>query len=460
MFGLSQYKILFMTELLVAELLFFFRLEKRSNFGWRLAIGLLVCYLAAIFYPIVERMAYNGWYTSLMFCLLFLISFFMFVLLFNVSWQTAFFCCIVSYTIQHLAYEIFSFVFSIFALPVSNMLYGDSAIDFSNIGATEIWMILGYLDIYILIYGIAYKFISKRIPQSGGLRLENGRVFLLLVLILLVDILLNAVSVWIRNSYNLTHEYDVFIYLYDIILYIYSILSCFLVLYIQFSMMSIKNMERELENISQALHQSQKQYDINKENINLINIKCHDLKYQVSKFVDRGIDKETVTEIKNLISIYDTNIKTGNEVLDIILTEKGLACQAKGISLTCMADCKKLHYMREGELYTLFGNILDNAMEAVMQIDEEEKRCISVNAREVKNYISISVKNYYNGEVRFSPDGLPITTKGDTAYHGFGMMSIKAVVEKYKGTFSVVCDRGIFKLNIMLPCQEDIEEVD
>ena len=51
MFGISQYKLLFMTELLVAEFLFFYRLEKRKNYLWRLLGGLVVCYAAAFFYP-------------------------------------------------------------------------------------------------------------------------------------------------------------------------------------------------------------------------------------------------------------------------------------------------------------------------------------------------------------------------------------------------------------------------
>lgn len=454
MFGLAQYKILFMTEILVAELLLFFRLEKQPRFWLRLGIGLFICYLSAFLYPVFEDFSYNGFSTSLMFCLLFLISFVVFRFLFKVSWSNAFFCCILSYTIQHLAYEVFSFIFSIFALPISNILYGDAGIDFSNISSTEIWIIFGYFDIYIMTYGIAYRFVSKRVSQNGGFRLENSKVFFLIVLILLVDILLNAVVVWIRNSYNVEHEYDVSVYLYDMIIYIYSILSCILVLYIQFNMMRLKNMEKEMENITQILYQAQKQYNANKENINLINIKCHDLKHQASKFMEKGIDKDTVEEIKNLISIYDSQIKTGNEVLDIILSEKGLACQAKGINLTCMADCKKLDYMREGDLYALFGNILDNAMEAVMDIKEAEKRCISINAREVKNYVSISVKNYYNGSLRFSSIGLPITTKENTDYHGFGMLSIKMIVEKYEGAVSVDCDDDIFMLSIMLPIQD------
>ncbi len=451
MFGISQYKLLFMTELLVAEFLFFYRLEKRKNYLWRLLGGLVVCYAAAFFYPTGGGLTMNAFYTSLMFCLFFLLTFFLFRLLFAVSWQNAFFCCILSYTTQHLAYELFSFVFSVFSLPVSNILYGEAGLDFSKIGATEVWVILGYTDIYVLTYGIAYKIIKKRLPRDSDLHFENKKMFFLLVLILFVDIVLNAVVVWARSGYTSQKGYDVFVYAYDIVVYVYSILSCILVLYVQLNMTLVKTMEREIVNVTEALRQAKKQYEINKETINLINVKCHDLKYQVGKFENRGIDKDTVDEIKDLISIYDTNIKTGNEIVDVLLTEKGLACAAKGISLTCMADCKKLSYMREGEIYAMFGNMLDNAIEAVLSIDDEERRCISLNVREVKGYLSITMRNYCDKQLKFSEEGLPLTTKEDSEYHGFGMRSIKLIVEKYDGTFSVALEDGVFKLNVMLP---------
>lgn len=454
MFGLSQYKVLFMTEILVAELLFFFRLEKKKNFCLRLISGIVVCYLAAIFYPLKKDGGYDGFLTSLMFASLFALSFLAFKFSFKISWSRAFFCCIVAYTTQHLAYQIFSFIFSVFALPVSNILYGNSPMDFSNMGRTEFLVILGYLGVYSMTYGIIFKFIKKRITNSGELKLENSKVLLLLVLILLIDVVLNALVIGLRNGHNDLHEYDVYLYGYDIVIYVYSILSCVLLIYMQYSIMHVKSIEKEVESISQILYQAQKQYDSNKENVNLINIKCHDLKHQVSNYEGRGLDKDTIEEIKDLISVYDSKINTGNEVLDVILTEKSLSCKAKGISLTCMADCKSLNYVKEGDLYALFGNILDNAMEAVSEIEEVDKRCISINAREVKNCVSILVKNYYCKKLKFSDGGVPLTTKNNADYHGFGLPSVKAIVEKYDGTVTIEADGEVFSLSVLFPVKK------
>ena len=179
------------------------------------------------------------------------------------------------------------------------------------------------------------------------------------------------------------------------------------------------------------------------------------LRHQIIKFSKWGIDKETAKEIEKIINIYDTNFKTGNEVLDIVLTEKAFLCHNEDISLTCMADCHDLQHIKEGDLYALFGNILDNAMEAVHQLENKDKRCICLNAHTMGNFVTIMVENYFVGELCFLEDGLPMTTKGDLDYHGFGMKSIKAIVEKYNGVLSIMSEDDRFRLNIMFPINEE-----
>lgn len=63
-------------------------------------------------------------------------------------------------------------------------------------------------------------------------------------------------------------------------------------------------------------------------------------------------------------------------------------------------------------------------------------------------FVTITVKNTFEGAVVFAPDGLPVTTKEDTDFHGFGMKSIRMIVEKYKGNLSISAKDGVFKVNI------------
>src|SRR5699024_8892122 len=101
------------------------------------------------------------------------------------------------------------------------------------------------------------------------------------------------------------------------------------------------------------------------------------------------------------------------------------------------------------EIYSLFGNALDNAIEAVLPL-EEDRRTISLFVKRAHNMVSIHIENYFSGERIFSGD-LPVTTKADKEYHGYGMLSMKTVVEKYGGTMAVEIRGDVFCLNLLFP---------
>ena len=73
------------------------------------------------------------------------------------------------------------------------------------------------------------------------------------------------------------------------------------------------------------------------------------------------------------MQIYSAIVRTGNEILDTILTEKSLICENSGIHISCVADGSLLAFMNPVDLYTLFGNALDNAIEAVRKLESKEK---------------------------------------------------------------------------------------
>ena len=223
-----------------------------------------------------------------------------------------------------------------------------------------------------------------------------------------------------------------------------------LLVVIQLHLIKNKELENDLDFTKKLNAQQKKNYEISKESIDLINMKCHDMRYQIRQIgKNKSISQDTIIEIEKAVSLYDSTVKTGNDVLDTILTEKSLKCSSNDIQLICVADGKILNFMKDEDIYSLFGNALDNAIEATLKCHDIEKRIIDVELYSSGNLITISISNP-NVEKIILKDGLPLTTKNDHNSHGYGMKSIRYIVEKYNGNLIIDCNNNIFVLSILL----------
>ena len=183
--------------------------------------------------------------------------------------------------------------------------------------------------------------------------------------------------------------------------------------------------------------------------IDTINIKCHDLKHQLM-VLDGKIPDSELVKLKDAVDVYDSIFKTDNKALDVVLTMKNLMCENKDINFTCIANGGILSFISETDIYSLFGNILDNSIEACDKVKEKEKRLISMTIQERQGCVVIENKNYF-AETPVMVNGVPQTTKSNTKYHGFGIPSIKMLVEKYNGEMKISIKEDIFTMKIVFP---------
>ncbi len=440
-------KLFFVIEILVAMFLFSYKLKKRKYPALRYIITIIICLSVAVFYPCNFAICYTWWYSSIMFLLLFIICLFCLFFIYDVSWQRIFFISITSYTIQHFSYEVYTLLTTILHLDVlsSQNMYSGGKISVIS----DLLPFIFCFAIYVVIYFLFYLLLEKKI-EKFDVNVDNNSILFMTAIILLTDIIFNSIVVYIDENYN---------NLYSIIVCAYNLLCCCLILYISNKIVLTQKIKTELETTSRLLRQAEEQYKVSKENVNLINLKCHDLKHQIREYASkRNIDQEAIKDLESVINIYDSTIKTGNEALDLILTEKSLYCQKQNIKLTCLADCSRLIFMHDSDLYSLFGNMIDNAIEAVSKIDNAEKRNINLIVRNIKNYVSIAVENFYEGKINLDNNGLPITTKNNTDYHGYGFKSIKMIVEKYNGDFKISIGEEIFSVYILFKVSEKNEK--
>lgn len=209
----------------------------------------------------------------------------------------------------------------------------------------------------------------------------------------------------------------------------------------------------ELESVQVILHNQYVQYKQAREAMDVINYKYHDLKHHI--FALRAAENAEVrnsylNQMEEELQDYEAQNKTGNQVLDVMLTTKGLYCKKHGITLTSVVDGSLFGFMNSMDICSIFGNALDNAIECELKIPDKEKRLIHVTAHAQKNFLIIRFENYYEGEVQFNDD-LPESTKKDAAFHGYGIKSIRYTATKYGGAVDLSTENQWFHLKILIP---------
>lgn len=104
------------------------------------------------------------------------------------------------------------------------------------------------------------------------------------------------------------------------------------------------------------------------------------------------------------------------------------------------------------DICTLFGNALDNAIECELSIPDKEKRLIHLEVYTKKDFLVIRCENYCPAPPIFQ-DGLPMTTKADREYHGYGLKSMRYTAQKYGGTMTVQAKDEWFQLTLLFPLE-------
>ena len=153
-----------------------------------------------------------------------------------------------------------------------------------------------------------------------------------------------------------------------------------------------------------------------------------------------------VQQLRSQIADYENYVHTGNDFLDILIRDKAKRAGEKQIDFSAFIDFRDVDFIEPLDISTLFGNGIDNAIEASEKLPKEQ-RVIVVKARRVQDFISILIENNCSDEIR--TDGH--TTKADKFLHGFGISNMKKAAEKYGGTCTTMQADGKFTLKVLLP---------
>lgn len=425
----------FSLQLVMAEAVLVFSQPRRGKFLWRLILGGLGFLSSAglIFY-LGRRVSWNPLAAEVLYYFaVFALSLVFMRLLFFLSEKEILFVGIGGYAAQHLAFSL---------TQTADYIWG-----FQGGGGVSGFLYHGLF--YILVPVSVYVFIIRQYQEQGELREKDPRMILLALVTIFITIVL---SLTVRRAEGETYDY-----LQNFVCYVYGGLCCVLILYLLFHIPKENKLRRDQQILEQVVRVMGEQQKLSKESVEIINRKCHDIKHQLHALVsmeDSGERARYMEEIRQAISIYDAVYQTGNAALDFVLREKHLLCQEYRIQFSCMADGKALDFLDTLDIYALFGNALDNAIESVMKEKNLEKRLINMQVVRRARILHIHMDNYCKEPVVFE-DGLPVTSKEDKACHGFGVRSIRHIAEKYDGNAVLKNQDQRFILDILIPVPEE-----
>ena len=393
----------FVLPLCLAELITFAKVKKKSYWGLRLS-----CYRFLYLSIACIRVFFNieikfGWFRTI-FLSLFLLSLVPLILTFDLKIKQVLFLATSAYTIQNFTDNLWQLRRK--WVPSSDKLYVELLLYFSSIAFS-----------FVLYYFVFVKLLKKN--QVVNLS-SNSVLFVSLASILVV----NFLSRYAQQCED---------YVGYVSSKLYARIACFFVLAIQYNIFHSTKLNDEKVILEQTLKFQNEKFASSKENRDLINIKIHDLKHALSSIDSNNLTNEQQATLKSLsdtVISYDSTVKTGNPVIDRVFSEKAGICKREKIRLSLIIDGSLFSFMDNADIYSLFENILENAIKAVKK-EEESKRSIFISAVKKNDIVSIKEENYSSSNIQFE-NGLPLTSE-EGIYHGYGVKSIDYIAKKYGG---------------------------
>lgn len=418
--------------------------HRQEKFAIKVALGIIACFIQGFLWmPLYDKMQDNYYfYMPIGFVYILFESvlvFFIIMICFDMSTAEAMFRCTIGKTMEMtLTVFLRNIVIYVFLPDLPERLFG----------VYIIVMIVAYYMVYGLLFKRTIKDVSGGNPEnyfSGNKGLFFSLTFGYLGVAFLMALIQTICEHLISPLEG--HEELGGIY-YDV--YVFGILSLLLIAaLIDIALLRIYReavLESERNLFSQLLSEKEKQYEFVKENADVINKKCHELKKQLHALEEEGNAEKNATlrEISKALNFYDTTVKTGNEVLDTILTEKSILCANRGIKLSCIVNSENINNIGTMDLYTILDIALDSAIRYESSIHDPEKKIISFMLTSAGSMNYIVIENYYD------PDYTPYQMTDKRDYRR-ASNTVRQIARHYHGEVMTSKENNVYQFQIILP---------
>lgn len=431
----------FMFQLYIALAVVFYRFPRKKYFWMKLVLFLAATLTVGYFFP--EPVDLGPISRDVIvypfFLIVYLFSYLFLLFGLDGSPYKILFYFMVGSTLQNAGYHLFNLTMRLMDVPYANQY-----------AKAEYYLIL--TAYYFLFYGLFI--VWDAIHRKNGTEFEVPKASIIVTSVFffaineILDIYIFHSSGFLDIDRSVAILYEVYSEAIDILL-ILLLLGIF----------SAGKAQREKEELAAHLAADRKYYEASQKNIEAINMKCHDLKHQIAamkKMGNKGDSGEYISELENEVMIYESFAKSGNDALDIILTEKGLVCQQNGIKLSIIADGTAISFMTYNDIYSLFGNAMDNAIESLLKEKDPEKKILDLRVEKKGGMAYVYIENYSASAPQMKQGNFVTSKKEDG--HGYGTKSMAYVVHKYHGNITFTYRDSVFAVYILMPIPEKTVE--
>lgn len=235
-----------------------------------------------------------------------------------------------------------------------------------------------------------------------------------------------------------------FIFLFNIIMYF---------VYDKFNQFTHELYENEIK--LQRTMVLKKEIEYQKQSNERIGILKHDMKQHLTalkQLAKRQEYDELNSYINSIANFFDegnvNTIKTACPYLNDIVNYKIYEANQQDLSFVCDTNVNREIEITLFDMNMLLGNLLDNAIEATLRTNKDKTIYLSIKLE--KNLLYIVIENPYDEKYIKSINGVLKSVKTNALEHGYGLKSVKRVIKKYNGEFSIIQSEGRFKVKLMM----------
>ena len=252
-------------------------------------------------------------------------------------------------------------------------------------------------------------------------------------------------------------------YFFDMLLHVFVLFPIILLAFILVFFYMYNSLSTAYEDkLKLALHAQEKEYHLTqfqlmRDSAERMKSFQHDMRNHLTTLKDysqKGKPEEITEYLERLLAGIekgDIYSDTGNLAFDSIINHKLRNAESKHIQLDLRLSIPSELNMDVADIVTIFGNLLDNALDAV---EKAEEKILKLDIEFGKGCLYAKIENSFNSEVRYSDEEAgeerQITSLKSGEGHGYGLKNIRQAVGKYNGHVEISHDDNIFSVGILM----------